>query len=166
MTPSKQIEELIGRVPLSQGKFALVDASDLAWISSCKWSATRSKNKVYAVRGKPPVLMHRLIAGAKPRQIVDHKNGNGLDNRRSNLRITDYFGNAQNRVAKPSKTGFRGVHKHPKAKTKPYYVLLRTDDKYRNCGYFATAEEAAREYDRLASICHGEFAVLNFPERK
>lgn len=166
MTDRQTIEQLIERIPLSGGKEALVDAADLALVAGRKWSASKSKNgNYYVVRGSGASResMHRLIIGAKKGELVDHINGNGLDNRRINLRITNHFGNAQNRRAKPGAHGYRGVHKHPEARTKPFYAQISIRGRAKNFGFFATAEEAAHEYDRLAIIHHGEFAVLNFP---
>src|SRR3990167_5658255 len=80
-------------VPLTRGLFALVDEADFAWVSQWTWCVQRSW-KNYAVRrngrrvsGTYKVRMHRDLLGAAAGQVVDHINGDGLDNRRANLRF-------------------------------------------------------------------------------
>lgn len=165
MTEAKaaEIEKLI-EVRLTRGYVAQIDERDADVVLARKWCADVIKTKVYAVSGKPKLLMHRLITGAKDGQIVDHIDGNGLNNRRSNLRITNHYGNAQNARKRKGAHGYIGVHKHPEAKTRPYYSQFRVNGNTTNAGYFSTAEEAARVYDENARKYYGEFAVLNFPE--
>ena len=80
------------RIALNQGKFAIVDDGDLALVSTYNWYAVKNRYIWYAracVPGQRPkvIAMHLLISGAKHRERASHKNGNGLDNRRCNLRI-------------------------------------------------------------------------------
>ena len=81
-------------ISLSQNQVALVDDQDYDLVNQYTWYAFKCRNTYYAtknlgcVEGKwSRILMHRLIMGAQPGQFVDHKNGDGLDNRRENLRI-------------------------------------------------------------------------------
>lgn len=161
------LPDLIARpieVPLSQGQIALIDAADQWVLDGGKWCATWTGHKFYAVRGtaKTRQSMHRLVMAAQTGQIVDHINGNTLDNRRSNLRFVTLRENAVN-VPPRGKFGFKGVSKHPEALSRPYYARIRIDGRQRNVGWFVTAEEAAHKYDELAKLHHGETAWLNFP---
>jgi hypothetical protein len=100
--------------------------------------------------------MHRQIMGAKEGQEIDHINGNGLDNRRENLRIVTRSQNLANRPAfKSSKSGYKGVRKNKNGTGKMIYGLQ-----------FDAPEEAARAYDRCALMFFGEHAQLNFPTDK
>lgn len=87
-------------IPLTRGKVALVDDDDWPLVAEIKWHALVKKSVCYAqakpARSGPSILMHRVILGAKRGQIVDHINGDGLDNRRRNLRLTTPSGNATN----------------------------------------------------------------------
>lgn len=111
-------------------------------------------------------LLHRLIAtdmyGYTPK-IVDHKNRNKLDNRRSNLREATKSTNGMNRPApKTNTSGYKGVSLD--ISRNQWAVTLTIDQKTVHGGRFDTPEEAAYRYDELARQYFGEFAVLNFPE--
>lgn len=90
-------------IPLTQGKFAIVDDEDYEYLSQFKWYAGKSRKTYYAQRGAwidgelKTVKMHHVIMGKKPGFVVDHINGNGLDNRRENLRLVTPRQNLQNR---------------------------------------------------------------------
>ena len=92
------------RIPLTQGKHALVDSADFAWLSRWRWYALRNRHVWYAARrrrtedgpGPPSIQMHRVVVGAPSHLEVDHINGNGLDNRRQNLRLATSALNKRN----------------------------------------------------------------------
>lgn len=93
---------------------------------------------------------------------IDHKDRDPSNNSKANLRFCTISENNSNTVKnKKSSTGFRGVCKKNNL-SKPYVAYIKVDGKTRNLGYFETAEEAAREYDRKAKELKGDFAVLNF----
>lgn len=107
--------------------------------------------------------MHRLILGARRGEFVDHKNGNGLDNRRTNIRLATQGQNNANRrnLLKPL-SGFRGVSAHPYRSE--WEARVKQGRKFVHRSVHASALEAAQAYDKAAREIWGEFAVLNFPE--
>jgi hypothetical protein len=153
-------------ITMSCGRVALVDAADLAELSKLKWSfgrcGTKSGGYAYAYvggAGYRKAAMHRLILGAVPGQLVDHINGDGLDNRRANLRFATKSQNSANsHKASKSACGFRGVHRRHRR----FRAYIQKDGRQRFIGSYATAEEAARAYDAEATKLFGEFATINF----
>ncbi len=163
---------------LTQGKVALVDDEDYVLVASYKWRAKSHGRTAYAhahTRGphaaQKTILMHRLITGAKPGQQVDHVNGDGLDNRRENLRFASQRQNMQNRTYKQAGTTsrFRGVSWREDARKWRATIgagPIGADGhaKVLYLGYFACEEAAARAYDAAARQHFGAFACVNFPE--
>ena len=110
------------------------------------------------------IRMHRLIMMAPKEMDVDHINGNGLDNRKSNLRVVTHQENQCNQQRHYiSKSGFKGVHQQPNGN---WCVRIVHDNRRYNGGTYEDPTIAARYYDRLAIHLHGEFAGLNFPNSK
>lgn len=159
-------------VPLTQGKVAMIDDEDAERVLAHKWTllTINRKGKVtyYARRclwGKTKqksLLLHRFILDAPDGAQVDHKNLDGLDNRRENLRLATNAQNHCNIPTRPGCAGFRGVY----MRYKRYGAQIKVDGEQIRVGPFKTAEEAARAYDLLARHYHGEFATLNFPTRE
>ncbi len=156
--------EATRRIPLTRGQFALVDAEDYYQLSKLNWFAINSNRTFYAARahkGKT-VKMHREIMGGPGHLVVDHIDRNGLNNRKSNLRICT---NAQNiRNAGPRGKGlskYKGVSRHTRGKK--WTAVIQLNNKTHYLGYFSDEIEAARAYDKRAKELHGEFACLNFP---
>lgn len=157
------------RIPLSRGLEAIVSVEDLDLAMSRKWYAgTVSPAKTYAMRTetrngrRTAVYLHRLIAGAAEGQLIDHANGNTLDNRRENLRIADATLNCVNKRHYKPASGYRGVYQVGQRFRATLWAR-----RARYCGgTHDTPEDAALAYDRLAIAHFGEFAVLNFPERR
>ncbi len=156
-------------VPLSQGKFAIIDAVDAERILPYKWHCSLG----YAVRnrrkpdgpGAPIIRMHRVINDTPDGMETDHVDGDRLNNRRSNLRSVTMSQNSCNSRTYASNTsGYRGVSWAKREKRWTAQIWL--NQKHRHVGYFATAEEAARARDAAALEVHGEFAILNFPHDK
>lgn len=157
--------EKLCKIPLSQGLEALVDPEDFEELNKYKWSATRSDGAFYAARQGPegrPILMHRVIMKTPPDMVVDHKNLDGLDNRKINLRNATRAQNSYNHRPPCGGTGFKGV-KYV-AQTGKYKATVGYKRKAVPVGEFDDPIEAAKARDRVARELHGEFAYLNFPE--
>lgn len=145
------------------GKYALVDNEDHEQLVSGKKWQLQSSGNLYAVRRC--VRMHRLIMRlAKGEYEVDHINGNGLDNRKENLRIATSMQNSQNaRLTRRNACGFKGVYfARNKNYTKPYRATIYVSYKKINLGAYRTAIEAAMAYDEAAIKYFGEFAFTNY----
>lgn len=151
-------------IPLTQGLCAVVDAADMAMLSQYKWSCTGGRHTHAAARdpfnkGKH-VKMHRLIMQAAPGQIVDHVNGDPLDNRRVNLRIVDSRQNSMNRAPRtgPTRTSsYKGVGKRGDM----YIARIRVDGALIELGRSRCELESARMYNEAAVRCFGPYARLN-----
>lgn len=161
MTP-KEAERGYAEIPLSQGKVALVDWIDYERVSCFKWSASKNQRTFYACRShqkKTSIMLHRFILGLDPGdgRIADHINGDGLDNRRCNLRIVSAAQNLQNaRRPVTNTTGLKGVSYHQRGKC--FTARIKTQGKTLWLGSFSTAEEAHDAYKSAAREKFGEFA--------
>lgn len=146
------------RIQLTQGLVALVDEEDYERVMSRKWHASVRKHGSYVTDSKRRYL-HTFLTGWG---YVDHINGNGLDNRRANLRPATGSQNAYNKGPLPNNTsGFKGVSLH-KASGR-WVARIYAEKVAHNLGYYDTPTEAARAYDAAARELHREFARLNFP---
>lgn len=150
-------------VPLTQGQFALVDEADFALVSSYSWRAVpRADRKgYYAVSGR--VFMHRAIMGFSepgfPYQQTDHRDGNGLNNRRFNLRPATPSQNQANSNKRIGRSVFKGVYwRKDRGKWK---AQIRVKTKRRHLGHFVTERDAAQAYNEAALKFFGAFAKLN-----
>lgn len=148
---------------LSQNRVAVVDDEDFGFLNRFQWHAHRGNNgRWYAARresiGRKLILMHRLILLTSS-ECVDHRNGDGLDNRKENLRVCSHSQNLANSRARAG--NFKGVY-GPFGKKRPRW-RAHCGTKY--LGTFGSAEEAAKAFDASAKKQYGEFAFLNFPEK-
>jgi hypothetical protein len=124
---------------------ALIDTDDLPKAKAFKgtWYGFKSGNTTYVliVNRKESLRLHRVIMGPQANQLVDHKNRDGLDNRKLNLRLCSRGENNQNKnLAKNNKSGYRGVSLHKP--TGKWIARLSVDRKSKHLGYFNTPEEA------------------------
>src|SRR5262249_17853665 len=111
------------------------------------------------------VYMHRQIMDATPDQLVDHEDGDGLNNRRSNLRVCGSSHNLANRPAPTRAIPYRGVYPNPPHCALRYRAQIKAFRHSWHLGSFATQEAAAIVYDRAALHFFGSFARLNFPDQ-
>lgn len=150
------------RIPLTQGKYAIVDNEDFTKLSKYSWHY----NKGYArcaisQDGKQKIeRMHSFLMKTPKGMDTDHINGNKLDNRKSNLRICTRSQNKINQgLSRNNTSGFIGVHWHrPLKKWRAQISIL---NKKKHIGVFKTKEEAAKAYNDVAYKNFGEFARLN-----
>lgn len=155
------------QVSLGDSLFALVDRADIDFLNQWDWSWGKSSNggRIYARRGRKiggknhAILMHRFLMFAPDKFVVDHINGDTLDNRKGNLRVCTQAQNSTHRQIKLPKSGYRGV----KANNGRYSVEIIAHGTYHYGGVFDDPIIAARRYDALAVKFKGEYAVLNFP---
>ena len=159
-------------IPLTQGKIALVDDGDFESVSRFKWHAhfdgynwyAKKKNGIQGTRKRgvvhKPIAMHNFIMEPPPGVVIDHKDWNGLNNQRHNLRICTQAQNCQNgRQRKGNKSGFKGVSW--KKRNKKWCTQIAVFGKVIHVGLFDVATDAARAYDAAAMKYHGEFALTN-----
>jgi len=150
-------------IQLTQGKVATVDVSDFEHLNRFKWHAVRSKSTdvFYAKRTLPSgesgeTLMHREILAVPKGVDIDHKDGDGLNNRRSNLRIATKQQNIWNRgPQRNTSSGYKGVTWHKASKR--WRANLTIDKKLRHLGTFKEKEEAIKVYEAAAEKLQGEF---------
>lgn len=161
------MESATTQIHVRDDLFVTVDTADLSLLEGRRWHIYAPQNsRLRYARASGPYhthsLMHRLIVGAGKGEMVDHINGNGLDNRRSNLRLCSQLQNMGNRgKSRNSNQPFKGVRLvRDKPRNKPWRASIGKE--CRHLGFFATAEEAARAYDAAATERYGEFAFLNF----
>lgn len=155
---------------LTQGYFTILDDEDYDKFKDLNWQIAKPNPNAYYAQTiivGIPVLLHKLIMNADTLQYIDHINGNGLDNRKENLRFATASTNQANRRVH-KKIGkhsiYKGVSFDKTAKNKPWIAMIMKNRKSYHLGRFFTEKEAACAYDKKSVELFGEYAYLNFPK--
>jgi hypothetical protein len=155
-------------IQLTQGKVAIVDDEDFEYLNQFKWFASKQKNdKFYVGRNIPvsnkkqsKIWIHRFIMNPEKSMVIDHLDGDPLNNQKKNLRICTHSENMRNRNLYVNNTsGFKGVYWHKT--TKKWMSYIRINKKSLYLGIYTCPIDAARAYNEAALKYHGEFAHIN-----
>jgi hypothetical protein len=153
-------------IPLTKGYVTIVDEADYDWLNQWNWHVTTNRHHAYAARWITPITnpkigqrMHRIITGVPVGLEVDHIDGDGLNNRRDNLRICTKNENQWNRRTIIGVSKYHGVGW--KSGSKKWRARIQSHNNQINLGYFSSEIEAAKAYNEAAKVLHGEFAYLN-----
>jgi hypothetical protein len=162
------------QIDCGHGCFALVDDEDFERLSQFKWyarlhnakrgpKAHRRAVRLERIGGKTvQTYLHHEILPKREGFVVDHINGNPLDNRRENLRYATHGQNLSNQAGHRNRTSpYKGIRK----RRRRWFATITAAGRSIWTSGFTTPEEAARAYDELALTHHGEFARLNFPKQ-
>ena len=147
------------KVKLTRGYETIISDCDFERVSKYKWHLARRGNSTYVsgcVDGKQDYL-HRFIMNCPKGMQVDHRDSDGLNNTRENLRVCTNAENSRN--CRPGGNHYKGVYKHSKNGTWVAEICINGIGKY--IGSFKTQEEAALAYNNVAKVAYGEFARLN-----
>lgn len=150
------------KIKLSQNKFAIVNDFDFESLNEHNWYCVKYGNQCYAITriGNIKISMHRFIMQATAAEFIDHKNRNGLDNRRRNLRKCTPAENSKNRNSKKGSTSkYLGVFK--RAGYKHWQAKIFSNGKHYYLGFFLNEKAAALAYNKAAKRLHKKFANLN-----
>jgi hypothetical protein len=156
-------------IKLTQDLIALVDDEDFNLINQHKWRGLVSPNgnTFYAVRKitlgykkYSTELMHRIILKAGIKELIDHRDGNGLNNQKSNLRLCTHRQNMRNqKPRKGGKSRFKGVSYQ--SQSNKWRSGIFVEGKQKSLGCYDKEEDAALAYNKAAIEFFGSFAYLN-----
>ena len=168
------------QIPLTQGKFALVDDEDYDYLMQWKWNTEKARKgrRYYAKRAEydketqtqKTIRLHRVIMNViDPNIHIDHKDHDGLNCQKNNMRIATNEQNTRNRRANKNSTSkYKGVSRSVwPSGTHKWKAKITINGKQINIGFFDEEIEAAKAYDKMAIELHGDFANpnFNFPTR-
>ncbi len=150
-------------LPLTRGFIAVLDAADAHLVAPYRWRCITSDGHNYAARTAGPrrrneiVYLHRVLMEAPDGVTVDHRDNDGLNNRRKNLRLATTSQNGMNsRMQRNNSTGFKGVSLV--RRSGKFSAIIIANRKTYNLGTFSTAQEAHAAYRGAAKVLHGKFA--------
>jgi len=160
---TKMAKEII----LTQGKVAIVDNEDYDYLNQFKWYASNKNGKFYVQKKitvsknkTTCISMHRFIMKPNKGMVIDHLDGNPLNNKKNNLRICTHAENMRNsKIRINNKSGYKGVSYQENSNN--YRASIRFNNIKINIGDFIDPIDAARAYNAAALKYHGEFAHLN-----
>ena len=151
-------------VPLTQGKFAFIDLDDVDKVKNYNWQVREGKTTYYAIRydcaANKLIRMHRIIMNAPLELQVDHKDHNGLNNRKLNLRLATSAQNNMNGKSRKGTSKYKGVSFCKFYKK--YVAYIGFNNKKIYLGSSRDEIECAKLYDEAAKKYFGEFAYTNF----
>jgi len=163
-------------IPLTKGMFSLVDDEDFESLSMHKWQIHTGNSGPYASRResckknkkRPHIFMSSAVIGKSSCLVIDHINGNTLDNRRTNLRFCTHSQNLRNSkpsidTGKKSYSRYKGVKKLKRKNRFSWIATIYWEGDTVYLGSFKTEEEAARRRDIETRKLHGEYSWCNFP---
>ena len=147
-------------IKLTQGKVAKVDEEDYEFLMQWKWHFKNgyAARTVTTERGERALFMHRVLCSGE-HSHVDHKDGDGLNNCRENLRPCNHQQNQWNRKAISRSSDYKGVCWCKRSGKWRVYIMI--DKRQKFLGYFEDEKQAARSYDEAAEQYFGEFARTN-----
>lgn len=159
-----RVEGDIAYIPLTQGYEAIIDAVDVPLVNKWNWKVQIGKWAKYAVRcdgrtgpHNKAIRLHRHIMEAPDGIKVDHRNGDGLLNRRENLRLATSAQNSQNqRLRKTNTSGVKGVSWH--GRSGKWRVQICVNRKVKYVGVFVEIGAAKAAYENASVAMHGEFS--------
>lgn len=146
------------KVPLTNGQFAIVDDEDFERVSQYNWHGAENNGSTH-IYAATKLRMHRLIVDAPPGTMVDHINGDTLDNRRCNLRICTNAQNQQNTQSRGGSSRYKGVSFNKKYGK--WLGAFMFEGRHYYCGYWETEDDAARAVDKKRGEVCGDFASKN-----
>ena len=148
------------QISLSQGKFATVDDVDYDWLTRTQW-AYDPKGYAYRTIKGVIIYMHRAVLNASGPVVVDHINGDRLDNRRENLRIATKAQNNYNQrpQKRPKSSQYKGVSLNKTVNR--WQAHIKKGDERRYLGLYDSEQDAARAYNAAARHYFGEYAFVN-----
>lgn len=147
---------------LRSGHTVVVDEQDRPLVESRKWRVADANSSGIAYAYSGTDALHRLIMQPGKGDVVDHVNGNGLDNRRANLRVCAHRENIRNArllVSAKKRSRFKGVSLH--TETGNWQAVIHQNGERLHLGTFGEEEKAARVYDAAAKVFFGRFARTN-----
>lgn len=153
------------KIELTKGMFAMVDDEDFEKVNQFHWYFLNgyARRAIYINSKQKIVWLHRFIMNTPNGMETDHKNGNGLDNQKINLRICTHLQNGKNRKKQSyNLTGYKGVTKVIIGIYTYWVAIIIANGKKIRLGYFKNPTDAAKAYNNAAQKYHGDFSKINY----